>query len=47
MPDSYYINYITSYIVSDVVSFHISWVTGVDVSSGEPILKMYTPQPAS
>jgi peptide/nickel transport system substrate-binding protein len=33
--------------VSDQVYFHTSGVTGVDVSSGEPILNMYTLAPAS
>jgi ABC-type transport system substrate-binding protein len=33
--------------VSDVVYFHTTGVTGVNVSSGEPIVNLYTIQPAS
>ena len=33
--------------VSDVVYFHTTDVTGVNVSSGEPIVNLYTIQPAA
>ena len=39
--------YYVTFSVSDMVYFHSSNVTGVDVSSAEPILNIYTLKPAS
>lgn len=39
--------YYIPFSISDVVYFHTHDVTGVNVSPGEPILNMYTLQPAS
>ena len=39
--------YYVTFSVSDMVYFHSSNVTGVDVSSAEPILNLYTLKPAS
>ena len=39
--------YYITYSVSDTIYYHTSNVTGVDVSSGEPILNLYTLKPAS
>jgi peptide/nickel transport system substrate-binding protein len=38
--------YYVPYSISDTVYYHTSNVTGVDVSSGEPILNVYTLRPA-
>ncbi len=39
--------YYVTYSISDTIYYHTSNVTGVDVSSAEPILNVYTLKPAS
>jgi hypothetical protein len=38
--------YYVTYSISDTVYYHTSNVSGVEVSSGEPILNLYTLKPA-